>query len=599
MTSKRLHNHLNPHFLRDSRMINPQCRLMAKAGAALLPMLLWLSWVIPAAAQTVPAAAAAGLQPKLLEQSRLPSPPGEPLADIHIETMAPGQPVPAADGATLTVRAIRVEGATRIAPAELEARVNPSAEGAESQREITFGELLGLAERISAYYAEQGFLLARAYIPRQEVKDGVVVIRVQEGRITRLSARGQSRYQTDELLQWLTPVSEQDSPRTATLERALLELNDTPGLQVRSSLRRATAPGTSELVLEVTESRPYSLSVDADNFGSRFTGRNRFGITGMMGSALKLGDRVSLRAMGSSGEQNFINLAYRVPVSRYGTDLHLSYTYADHELGSTLAPLNGGGETHIASLGVSHPLHRTRQARLNIHAGVEVKSFENYLLDEKSTDDSLTNAYLGMDGFFVDDWRGRTFYDLRAQFGVTEKDVSDPLNSRALGRGDAIVGSATLTRYQSAALLDSYFVMKAMAQVSSKRVLSSDLFAAGGIGTVRGFGLSEITGDHALAVSLEYVLPVAWDIPLPGSGGRPLAVFGFIDHARVYVQDPQPGEEDTDITGAGVGLRLNVPKTGKLPAIDFTLTWGTSVFGSRESTQDPNGILYLGGQVRF
>jgi len=581
-----------------TKMISKRVLMMRQHSGFCSVVVLFLLYVVPVSAQEVPPAGESGLQPKLLEQSQPRfQPPAEQIPDIHIEGIEKGKPV--SGGATLTVRSIRVEGATRIETSDLESQVNRDG---GFPREMTFGELLGLSERITAYYADQGFLLARSYIPRQEVKDGVVVIRVQEGKVTGLSSQGQSRYEADDLLQWLSPVVEEESPRTSTLERALLELNDTLGLEVKSSIRRGIEPGSSELVLEVKESRPYSFSFDADNFGSRFTGRNRFGITGMMGSVLKLGDQVSVRAIRSSGEQNFVNFAYSIPVTRYGTDLRFSYVYADHQLGSTLAHLNGSGETHIASIGVSHPLHRTRTARLNLNGGVEGKLFNNYLLNEKTTNDDLLDAYIGIDGFFLDSLRGRTFYNVRAQFGFTEKNVTDSLNSRLMGRGDAIVGSARITRYQSAWFFDSYFVLKAMGQLSSKRVLSPDLFAAGGIGTVRGFNLSELTGDHAVALTLEYVLPVPLDIPMiPKAPAvrRPISVFGFIDYARVFVEDPQPGEGDAEITGAGGGLRLNTPKAGNFPAISFTVAWGTSVLGSQKSEQDPNGILYLGGQIQF
>ena len=71
-----------------------------------------------------------------------------------------------------------------------------------------------------------------------------------------------------------------------------------------------------------------------------------------------------------------------------------------------------------------------------------------------------------------------------------------------------------LTRYQSISLLNSYFIIKAFGQVVDKRVLSPDQFAVGGIGTVRGFTLSEISGDMGYVGSLEWTVPFSSDYPI-------------------------------------------------------------------------------------
>ena len=66
-----------------------------------------------------------------------------------------------------------------------------------------------------------------------------------------------------------------------------------------------------------------------------------------------------------------------------------------------------------------------------------------------------------------------------------------------------------------------------------------------------------------------------------GFGGltlnKVLSVFGFIDHGRVTIEDPQPGEKDQSITGAGAGIRLNIPKIGEgklVPSLSFNLVYG-------------------------
>lgn len=74
-------------------------------------------------------------------------------------------------------------------------------------------------------------------------------------------------------------VNEEDNIKEQTLERTLLKLNDIMGVTVRSLLKPGELPGASNLVLEVKESQYYYYGIDGDNFGSRFTGGNRLGVT--------------------------------------------------------------------------------------------------------------------------------------------------------------------------------------------------------------------------------------------------------------------------------------------------------------------------------
>ena len=43
-------------------------------------------------------------------------------------------------------------------------------------KEVGFAELEAAAARISSYYRERGYLVARAYLPAQDIKDGSVEI---------------------------------------------------------------------------------------------------------------------------------------------------------------------------------------------------------------------------------------------------------------------------------------------------------------------------------------------------------------------------------------------------------------------------------------
>ncbi len=535
---------------------------------------------------------------KSLRKSRpeFQPPPEEQAPEIDIEDSRTLEDAGA--GPSFLVKKILIEGNTLIDDETLAPLVDVG-EGLE----VTLGILALMANEITAFYASEGYFLTRAYIPEQEVQNGTVVIQVVEGRLGDIEVTGNDRLDSEDLAGRMQRVREEDILREQTLERVLLELNDLLGVQVRSVLKPGELPGTSDLVLEVTETKPYQISFDGDNFGSRFTGENRFGVTAAAGSLLVFGDQFTVRGVRSDEGQNFIQPSYQFPINNYGTTLRGSFTFSEHELGENLVALRAGGSSILYTVEMSHPVHRSRTARISVTGGAEFRNFENEQLGKKTSDDKLRDVFFSVGGNFSDDLQGRTFFDVRLQFGYTESDPNRVLNSRAQGRGDVTLAIANAVRYQSLPLFNSYLVMKANGQTVSDRVLSPDQFAIGGVGSVRGFPLSEFAGDEGYNVSLEYVLPVPWALPLGFNNltlERVFSLVGFIDHAKIFIRDRQPGEQDQSITGVGGGFRLNIPKVQSTDvAVSFALIYGIPALGSPDPSDGSFGTLYLSGLLTY
>src|SRR5690606_5463479 len=76
----------------------------------------------------------------------------------------------------------------------------------ERTQGLTIGQLQLIADEITRYYREKGFFLARAVIPAQEVVDGVVLIRVLEGRLGDVKAQGNARYDEERIAAPFEPL---------------------------------------------------------------------------------------------------------------------------------------------------------------------------------------------------------------------------------------------------------------------------------------------------------------------------------------------------------------------------------------------------------
>lgn len=503
-------------------------------------------------------------------------------------------------GPSFFVKSILVQGNTLVKYEELADIV--ALGGGE---ELTLGLLDLMAQEITALYFRKGYILARTLVPAQTIRDGVVLFQVVEGRLGGVQVTGNlPEEHADKIKRRFAPLLGRPNLMERDLEGPILELNDLVGYKISSVLRPGKKDGTSDLVLEVKKTRPWEFSIDADNFGSEFTGRNRVGVTGMTGNLLRFGDTFRLRALRSGLGQNFVNPNYTVPLNESGTTLGLSYIYSDHQLGGALTALNAGGNSHMATADVLHTLFRSRMAHFYAGAGLDFRFFKNFLQNQTSTDDVLFNAHLFAGGNIRDPLMGQTFLQGRLQFGYTETDRGDPLNSRLQGQGDAVVATFSLTRYQSAYFGGSYFIMKFNGQVTDKRVLSPDQFVLGGIGTVRGYPLADASGDHGYQTTLEYVLPLPIDFPVTTNPRYTFpdlfSLFGFIDHGRIFIEEPQPAERNVSLTSVGGGVRLSVPKgKGHLPGADFSLTYAIPVLGDRKPSDGSLGMVHVAGRLFF
>ena len=548
-------------------------------------------------AQTnIPLEGQSGIIEKSLEQSRPFKPIPDPKMYLESSKERKARKDPKA-GPVIFVKKIKLTGNTVFADEILMPLVDLG-EG----KEVTLGTLTILADKVSAFYASEGYLLATAFIPKQEVKDGIVEIIITEGRVNKVIVQGNKKLDEEKFKQRMKMVQEESVLREQTLERVLLELNEMMGVKVRAVLKPGDLPGTSDLVMDVTELRPYNVSFDSDNFGSRFTGAFRSGFNMPYANIFTLGDQFSARWTRTS-LQDAYSPFYTFPINSYGTRMKVAYTFTENELGDTLKNLAAGGSSTTVGLEVSHLFYKSLTASFSARTGIDFKSAENESQGANTSKDNLTNISLGLGGNFSDSYLGRTFYDLKFQMGLREGDPNRALASRAGGHGEIFSTNIDLTRLQSAKILNSYFMFKFKGQINNDRALAPFLFIVGGVGTVRGYPLSAFSGDMGFNVSAEYTVPFPWDVnwdyDLPKLS-QIVSFISFLEHGHVYVRDKQSGEVDQHITGAGAGIKINIPKKEeKSPNVSFALTYGIPVFNSIAPDDGSYGTIYLNGMVNY
>ncbi len=484
------------------------------------------------------------------------------------QTPSPAPTAP--DPGTVRVTGFRFTGVTVLDVVELHALVEDAV-----GRELTLSDLEVRAARITARYRERGYLLARAYVPEQDIADGVVEIAVSEGRIGRVQVDGARRYDPAFLQAHVLPDPERPAVFEARrFERGLLLLNDLPGLEVKSTLASGTDPGTTDIVLQVEKERLVTGAIEANNYGSKETGYERFGLSLNLNNPFGWNDTFGVRGLVSREGDDlwFARGTYGIALGPWGTRLSLAYTHINSEAGvqEVIGPVNVTGSGDIGGLAILHPIVRQQAWSLFAYAGFDISNLENQSATEAenvTTQDRLRVVSVGATLNTVDAWRGvsalsiTVYQGLGSVLGGLESD-DDPDASRpgAGGTFTKLVGQ--VSRLQRIWGPLSLYV-RAAGQWASTDLVAAEQFFLGGVGTVRGYALAQFAGDNGYALTGEVRLaaPVFSDTVafLGRTWGDILQLHGFVDTGWAWLGQPLPDEpKSQQLTSVGGGLTVSV-----------------------------------------
>jgi hemolysin activation/secretion protein len=501
--------------------------------------------------------AVSGALRELKERPRVPK---EPSATIEVEP-APKPAIGQAPGLKIEVKAFRFSGLTAVREQRLQRVVRKYLGPARS-----FDDLQAAVGEVAEYLRAAGFFLAQAYLPAQQVKDGVIEIAVLEGRIGQVKVEREgdvpvSQRAVDSVLSVLKPGM---VIREGEIERSLFLLGDLRGFQVRSVMQPGEKPGTADLVVTLSPARRLEAAVDYDNFGSPFTGQNRAGGTFSWNNPLHLGDSLSARTVFSfNGGLAFGRAAYLLPIGPYGTKLGAAYSRLNYELGtSVFEPLGLHGSAEVVSGYVLHPLARGRNLNLFLTLGYDHRELED--TNDQFSQTGIRRMNVGTLSL-VGDSRdlflggGINNFSLSYTTGWLDFDRSFQRQVDASRIGHKTSGNyhklnAAFSRLQQ--IGGPFLGFIAMSgQWASKNLDPIEKISLGGPNTVRAYLEGEGVSDEALLITTElrYAIPQPEVFRLPGD----LIGAAFVDVGFGNIhKDPLATDKPKTITRSGAGLGL-------------------------------------------
>jgi hemolysin activation/secretion protein len=486
------------------------------------------------------------------QMQQIPPSPKPPLAVPSIE-IRPGSPLgdTKPDSAKISVNRLELTGARLYSEASL-----LELTGFVPGSSLSLSELQGMAAQITSFYRENGYFVAQAYLPAQNIEQGVVTIDIIEGHYGQVTINNQSRVSNELIDNLMTGLKRGDTVTIAPLENRLLLLTDLPGVKVNSTLVPGTSLGESDLIVNVLPDRPISGSIDADNAGNRYTGANRIGATVNFNEPLGHGDVASLRALTSGSGLNYLRGSYQMQFGK--TTAGLAYSALRYELGQEFASLQAHGTAEVASLYGSYPIIRSRSTSLYAGLTLEVKTFQDHVDSTASVADKKAQVLrASLSGSQRDSLGGGGQTNYAATWSTGNIDLQtaavlalDANTAQTNGHFDKL--ALNLSRLQR--VTDTLSLSAAInGQVASKNLDTSEKMELGGMYGVRAYPEGEAYGDQGYVLNLE----ARWLLPklterLPGQ----IQFIGFIDTGSVTLNKTPwaAGPNQRTLSGAGIGL---------------------------------------------
>jgi hemolysin activation/secretion protein len=480
-----------------------------------------------------------------------PLPPQKAVPEIRVEPeKLPANP--ASDRVKIVVKALRVTGQTLYTEADLIAIT-----GFSPGSELTLTELRGMASKIADYYHRNGYFVAQAYLPVQDIKDGVVTIAVIEGRYGSVTLHNETNLSDGLANGLLGGLNRGDTIAIAPLESRLLLLSDIPGVNVRSTLVPSSSVGASDLIVDVTPGERVSGNVEADNEGNRYTGSNRVGATVNLNDPTGHGDVLSLRVLASLNDGlHYARVSYQAQFGK--AQAGVAYSWLEYRLGDEFESLDANGTARIASVYGSYPLIRSRNTNLYVLLGFDDRTYQDRVDSTSSVTDKKAKVWMAtLLGNHRDRFGGGGLSTYSFTLTSGDLDIITPSALAADQAGLQTNGGYGKLGFNVARLQNVTDTISLYAgingQFASKNLDISEKMELGGAYAVRAYPEGEAYADEGYVLNLEarMLLP-KFSEQMPGQ----MQLIGFVDTGTVTLdKNPPAGEQNRrTLSGAGVGL---------------------------------------------
>jgi len=449
---------------------------------------------------------------------------------------------------------------------------------------VTIQEINKVIENISKAYVENDYFTSRAYLPEQNVADGILKIALYEGRVGKISVENnkwtRSSYITNRI-----DTKEGDLFKLRALEKQVITFNNYNDVKLNVKIKPGEEVGTTDVAIKTDDKLPFHVTGVFDNMGRENIGVLRGGA--ILSADSLFGYRDKFAAGGYFGKHSQVVFSdYNIPVNKKGTRVGASFAY------NHVAIKNGPfkdfgitGKTFAYTGYVSHPIIQKPNMSLNSYTAGNVK-----LTSTDASDITLykTHSYSGTQGINAR-WDTPKGIWLTGHYGTVGYFDSQGLNRvffkyegngvRLHDFGHGIIGEFRVAGQWS----------------PTDKLPWIEQYQTGGMSSIRGYSEGVLIGRSGYNTTAEIITPIPF---LPKKLGtekigyikpRDIVKFAvFVDHGGIFSDTSGSLPDNQFLVSTGAGLRINM--TNEIMA---RLYWGFGLINTVYEADHKTGRFHF------
>lgn len=410
----------------------------------------------------------------------------------------------------ILVKEFDVTGATLVSKEKLDEVLVPY-----KNKNLTFSQLKEATSSISAYYQNLG-KVAQVVIPPQDIVDGLVKMRVIEGkvgdvRIQYIPPEVPSRINPEIFKNYIS----NRNPKGQYLdlnqyEHSLGVINDLPSTIATGDLEQGSEEGYTDISLSVSDNGFVNGRVDLSNYGSVSTGVSQATGNLNFNNMLGIGDLLTLDAVATEGS-TYGQIRYGAPIGSDGWRLALGISVLSYKTLSDWSPTIAQGNANVNGAYLSYPITRSSTKYTNFITNLEHKTYQNFATSSGNqapvSDYYINSLTSGLNGYLLE---SEDYFSWGINLILGQLSINDP---NQLSADTSITGANTLGAYQKITFntlyktplpLNKTFLQFSLnGQIASKNLNSAEQFYLGGPYGIRAYPISQGGGSQGFSFSID------------------------------------------------------------------------------------------------
>ncbi len=359
--------------------------------------------------------------------------------------------------------------------------------------QVSIGNLL---QRISAIYADKGYITTRAYVPAQDISSRTLKIEVLEGKVEafvyqQVGKDGEKKPGKSRKIKSAFPIRADDVFQLRDVEHGLEQMNRLRSTQAGANLVAGQGSGTSQIVITEQKNDTIRGTIGFDNRGDEATGRTQIRLGFEADDLLRLNDSYSLSYSGSENS-NALTFSTSIPYRKWLFSFSGSYSESLSPV-SELADLFT--QTATVNLTAERLLYRNARSKYFAYATASSYWNERFINIAALTPQHRSSFSLGFKN------------EHRLEKAVISADTSIAVGAKFLNADwdpDVLVADAPRAEFAKLETRVTYlrpianvwqFSSTLSGQITDKSLFSNEQISIGGWETVRGYSGFSVSGD--------------------------------------------------------------------------------------------------------